>query len=324
MKPHRILGFGFAAAMLGSLATGAATAQEQRFVSIGTGGVTGVYYPAGGAICRLMNKNRRETGIRCSVESTGGSVYNVNAIKGGELEFGVAQSDVQYKAAKGEEPFEEANDKLRAVFSLHPEPLTIVARADAGISSFEDLKGKRVNIGNPGSGQRAIMDLLISENGWSNDDFALAAEFAPAEQASQLCDNNIDAFAYTVGHPSGSIQEATNSCDTVIISVEGEAVDKLVADNPYYFKATIPAGMYKGTDADVSTFGVGATFVTSADVPDDVVTALVDAVFSDLEGFKALHPAFGVLTAEGMAQNGASAPRHPAAEAYFKEKGLLE
>ncbi|MEQ9245543.1 MAG: TAXI family TRAP transporter solute-binding subunit, partial [Nitratireductor sp.] len=252
------------------MATGTASAQHQRDVSVCTGGVTGVYYPVGGAICRLMNQNRRETGIRCSVESTGGSVFNVNAIKGGDLEFGVVQSDVQYNANKGEANFADtgAHEKLRSVFSLHAEPLTLVARKEAGIASFDDLKGKRVNIGNPGSGQRALMDLLIAEKGWTNSDFAVAAELAPAEQSSALCDNNIDAFAYTVGHPAGAIQEATTTCDSVIVPVEGEAVDKLVADNPYYFKATIPGGMYRGTDNDVSTFGVGATVVTSADVPD--------------------------------------------------------
>ncbi|CAN0653741.1 TAXI family TRAP transporter solute-binding subunit [Nitratireductor aquimarinus] len=326
MKPHRILGFGLAAAMLGSLATGTASAQEQRFVSVGTGGVTGVYYPVGGAICRLMNQNRRETGIRCSVESTGGSVFNVNAIKGGDLEFGVVQSDVQYNANKGEANFADggAHEKLRSVFSLHAEPLTLVARKEAGIASFDDLKGKRVNIGNPGSGQRALMDLLIAEKGWTNSDFAVAAELAPAEQSSALCDNNIDAFAYTVGHPAGAIQEATTTCDSVIVPVEGEAVDKLVADNPYYFKATIPGGMYRGTDNDVNTFGVGATVVTSADVPDDVVAAFVDAVFKDFDAFKALHPALANLTPESMVNQGNSAPMHPGAEAYYKEKGWLK
>lgn len=326
MKPNRILGFGFAAAMLGSLAAGSAGAQEQRFVSVGTGGVTGVYYPVGGAICRLMNQTRKEHGIRCSVESTGGSVFNVNAIKGGDLEFGVAQSDVQYNAFKGEGPFADggAHDKLRSVFSLHAEPLTVVARKEAGIASFDDLKGKRVNIGNPGSGQRALMDLLIAEKGWTNADFAVAAELAPAEQSAQLCDNNIDAFAYTVGHPAGAIQEATTTCDSVIVPVEGEVVDKLVADNPYYFKAVIPGGMYRGTDSDVNTFGVGATVVTSADVPDEVVKAFVEAVFKDFDAFKGLHPALANLTPESMVNQGNSAPMHPAAEAYYKEKGWLK
>ncbi|WP_173932469.1 TAXI family TRAP transporter solute-binding subunit [Chelativorans sp. Marseille-P2723] len=327
MKSNRTIGLGVAAAMLGTLMAGAATAQEQRFVSVGTGGVTGVYYPVGGAMCRLMNQTRREHGIRCSVESTGGSVFNVNAIKGGDLEFGVVQSDVQYNAYNGEGSFAQEGGPhadLRSVFSLHAEPLTVVARAEAGINSFEELRGKRVNIGNPGSGQRALMDILIAEYGWTNADFALASELAPAEQASALCDNNIDAFAYTVGHPAGAIEEATTTCDSVIVPVEGEIVDKLVEENPYYFTAVIPGGMYRGTDEDVNTFGVGATLVTSANVPDDVVYTLVKAVFDNFDSFKSLHPALANLEPEEMISQGNSAPMHPGAEQYYREKGWLE
>lgn len=325
MKPNRVLGFGIAAAMLGALSAGTATAQEQSFVSVGTGGVTGVYYPVGGAMCRLMNQTRRDHGIRCSVESTGGSVFNVNAIKGGDLEFGVVQSDVQYNAYNGEAGFADTgpHENLRSVFSLHAEPLTVVARADSDISEFDDLKGKRVNIGNPGSGQRAIMDLLIAEKGWTNADFALAAELAPAEQSAALCDNNIDAFAYTVGHPAGSIEEATTTCDSVIVPVEGEVVDSLVESNPYYFQATIPGGMYRGTDEDVNTFGVGATLVTSADVSEDAVYIFVKSVFENFDSFTDLHPALANLTPEQMIGQGNSAPVHPGAERYYKEQGWL-
>jgi TRAP transporter TAXI family solute receptor len=193
---------------------------ETTFVTIGTGGVTGVYYPTGGAIARLVNKGRKEHGIRCSVESTGGSVYNLNAIAAGELDMGVAQSDWQYHAYNGTSKFEDAgpNKDLRAVFSVHPEPFTVVARADSGVKDFMDLKGKRVNIGNPGSGQRGTMEVLMEAFGWTMDDFKLASELKAAEQSSALCDNKIDAMVYTVGHPNGSIKEATTSCDAVIVS----------------------------------------------------------------------------------------------------------
>ncbi|WP_075995926.1 TAXI family TRAP transporter solute-binding subunit [Salaquimonas pukyongi] len=312
-----------AAATLGA---GAAVAAEQQFISIGTGGVTGVYYPTGGAICRLVNKNRKEHGIRCSVESTGGSVYNINTIRAGELEFGVAQSDWQHHAYHGTSKFEEkgAFEKLRAVFSVHPEPFTVVARADSGIKNFEDLKGKRVNIGNPGSGQRGTMDVVLEALGWTTGDFAAASELKAAEQSQALCDNNIDAMIYTVGHPSGSIQEATTACDSVLVNVTGEAIDKLIADNAYYRTATIPGGMYRGNDEDTTTFGVGATFVTSADVPEEVVYEVVKAVFENFDAFKKLHPAFANLKPEEMAQDGLSAPLHPGAEKYFKEAGILK
>ena len=302
-----------------------AEAVENQFVTIGTGGVTGVYYPTGGAICRLVNKTRKEHGIRCSVESTGGSVYNLNAIAAGELDMGVAQSDWQYHAYHGTSKFADQgpNKDLRAVFSVHPEPFTVVARKDSGIKNFEDLKGKRVNIGNPGSGQRGTMEVVMNAYGWTNDDFKLASELKSAEQAAALCDNKIDAMIFTVGHPSGSIKEATTSCDSVLVNVTGPKIDKLVKDNAYYRFATIPGGMYRGTDEDTKTFGVGATFVSSAKVPEDVIYNVVKAVFENFDDFKKLHPAFANLKKEEMIKDGLSAPLHAGAIKYYKEAGLM-
>ncbi len=308
-----------------ALSFAAPQAMAEEFITIGTGGVTGVYYPTGGAICRLVNKGRKDHGIRCSVESTGGSVYNINTIREGELEFGVAQSDWQYHAYNGTSKFEDAGkfEGLRAVFSVHPEPFTVVARADSGIASFADMKGKRVNIGNPGSGQRGTMEVLLEALGWSTDDFALATELKAAEQSAALCDNQIDAMVYTVGHPSGSIQEATTACDSVLVNVSGDEVAQLIEDNSFYRSATIPGGMYRGSDADTETFGVGATFVTSADVSEEAVYAVVSSVFENFDDFKKLHPAFANLKPEEMATAGLSAPLHPGAAKYYKEQGWV-
>lgn len=303
-----------------------ASAAEDRFVTIGTGGVTGVYYPTGGAICRLVNKSRKEHHIRCSVESTGGSIYNINTIRAGELDLGIAQSDWQYHAYNGSSKFKDkgAFKKLRAVFSVHPEPFTVVARSDSGIKTFADLKGKRVNIGNPGSGQRGTMEVLMDRYGWTTDDFKLASELKASEQSKALCDNKIDAMVYVVGHPSGAIKEATTSCDSTIVEVKGDKVDALLADNSFYRTATVPGGMYKGNDSDTMTFGVGATFVSSTDVPDDVVYNIVKAVFENFDTFKKLHPAFAHLKKEEMIKDGLSAPLHPGAAKYYKEAGLLK
>jgi TRAP transporter TAXI family solute receptor len=305
---------------------GGAEAQDETFITIGTGGVTGVYYPTGGAICRLVNKNRDEHGIRCSVESTGGSVYNLNTIRAGELDFGVAQSDWQYHSYNGTSQFEDpgAFKGLRAVFSVHPEPFTVVARADSGITNFEDLKGKRVNIGNPGSGQRATMEVAMEAMGWTKDVFSLASELKSAEQSQALCDNKIDAFVFTVGHPSGSIQEATTTCDSRLVNVKNEQIEKLVDDRPYYSFATIPGGMYKGNPDDVVTFGVRATFVSSTDVSERVAYHVTKAVFENFEDFKKLHPAFGILKKEEMVKESLSAPVHDGAMKYYKEAGLAE
>lgn len=301
-------------------------AQTEEFVTIGTGGVTGVYYPTGGSICRLMNKHRKETGVRCTVESTGGSVYNINTIREGELEFGVAQSDWQFHAYHGSSKFEDVGpfEDLRAVFSVHAEPFNVMVRADAGINSFDDLAGKRVNIGNPGSGQRGTMEVLMAAKGWTTDTFALAAELKSAEQSSALCDNQIDAFIITAGHPSGNLTEAATSCDARLVPVTGEAVEKLIDENAYYRSATIPGGMYRGTDDDVATFGVGATVVTSASVSDEAVYALVSAIFNNFDDFRGFHPAFAHLTKEEMVSAGLSAPLHPGALKFYQEQGLLE
>jgi TRAP transporter TAXI family solute receptor len=304
--------------------TGTAAHAQQTFITIGTGSVTGVYYQVGGSICRLINKDEKQHGIRCSVESTGGSIYNLNALRHGEMDMGVAQSDWQYHAYHGSSQFADqgAFKDLRAVFSVHAEPFTVVARADANIKTFADLKGKRVNIGNPGSGQRGTMEVVMQALGWNRGDFTLVSELKAAEQSAALCDNKVDAIVYTVGHPNGSIQEATTACDTVIVPVTGPAIEQLIADNPYYSKATIAGGLYRGNDQDVTTFGVGATFVSTSKVSDDVVYAVVKAVFDNLDTFRRLHPAFEHLDARQMVESGLSAPLHDGALRYFKEAGL--
>lgn len=304
---------------------GGPSGSGQNFITIGTGGVTGVYYPAGGAICRLVNKGRDSHGYRCAVESTAGSIYNLNAIRNGDMEFGIVQSDWQYYAWNGTASFKQAGPfaELRSVFSIHSEGFTVVARRDSDIKTFQDLKGKRVNVGNPGSGQRATMDVVLDAFGWTMKDFASVGEFKPAEQAQALCDGKVDAVVYMVGHPNGAIQEATSSCDTVIVDVAGPEIDKLLTEHPYYAPTIIPGGLYDGNEQDVRTFGVKATLVTSEAVDDDAVYEVVKAVFENFEEFCNLHPAFTYLDPKRLPTEGNSAPLHAGAERYFKEKGLL-
>jgi len=299
---------------------------EQRFVTIGTGGVTGVYYPTGGAICRLVNKNRKEHGIRCSVESTGGSVYNVNTILAGELDMGVAQSDVQFNAYNGTGSYADKGPakELRAVFSVHPEPVTILARRDSGITHIDQLKGKRFNIGNPGSGTRDTWEVIEKALGWQRSDLALAAELKSAETGQALCDNKIDAYFWLVGHPNALAKETMSSCNAVLVEVSGPAIDKLVKENAFYRYATIPGGMYSSNPEDLKTFGVGATFVSSTAVPEEVVYQVVKAVFENFDDFTKLHPAFANLKKEEMIKDGLSAPLHDGAIRYYKEAGLLK
>ncbi len=297
----------------------------EQFVSIGTGGVTGVYYPTGGAICRLVNKDRKTHGIRCSAESTGGSVYNINTVRAGELEFGVAQSDWQYHAYRGTSKFEDkgAFTELRAVFSVHPEPFTLIVRKGSGITSFEGLKGKKVNVGNPGSGQRATMEVVMEAFGMKMSDFSLAAELKGSEMAQAICDNKIEAMIYTVGHPAAAVTQASSSCDVELVSVTGAPIDKLVADNSFYRVASVPGGMYAGSPNETTTFGVGATVITSTAVPEEVVYTVVKAVFDNFADFKKLHPAFANLKEDQMISDGLSAPLHPGALKYYKERGWM-
>ena len=299
---------------------------QQKYVTIGTGGVTGVYYAAGGALCRLVNKDRKAHGIRCSVESTGGSVFNINTIKAGELDMGVAQSDVHYNATKGAGQFQKdgAYGELRAVMSLHPEPFTVLARKEAGIKSFADFKGKRFNVGNPGSGTRASMEELLVAMGWKMQDFSLASELKADEHGPALCDGKIDGFFYGVGHPSANIQDPTTSCGAKLVSLTGPVVDQLVKGKPYYGYASIPGGLYPSNPQETRTYGVLATLVSSSKVPADVIYAAVKAVFDNFEEFKKLHPALAVLKAESMVKDGLSAPLHDGAAKYYKEKGWIK
>ena len=313
------------AALAAAMVSAPAVAQ-QKFVTIGTGGVTGVYYAAGGAICRLVNKDRAKHGIRCSVESTGGSVFNVNTIKAGELDLGFTQSDVQYNAVKGVGQFKDAGavSDLRAVFAVHPEPFTVVARKEANISKFEDFKGKRFNVGNPGSGTRSSAEELLSAMGWKLGDFSLASELKADEHGPALCDGKVDGFIYGVGHPSANIQDPTTSCGAKLVPLTGPVIDKLVADKPYYAKVSIPAGLYPNNPQATSTYGVLATVVASAKTPPETVYQVTKAVFENFDEFKKLHPALAHLSPQNMIKDGLSAPLHEGAVRYYKEKGWMK
>lgn len=313
------------AAIAATMGMAGIASAQQTFITIGTGGVTGVYYPTGGAICRLVNKGRKEHGIRCSVESTGGSVYNTRTIREGELDFGVVQSDVQSAAMEGVRAFDgdEPYGDLRSVFSVHPEPLHVMVRGDSGIDSVMSMKGKRINIGNPGSGTRVLADVLMENAGVSPDDFALAAELKSSEQAAALCDGKIDAAIWAAGLPNGSTMEATSTCDIKLLDLSTSGTDKVLASNSAYAAATIPGGLYPGNEADVESWGPKATFVADAKTPDEVVYVLVKSIFENFDDFKKLHPAFGRLTEEQMVKDGLSAPLHPGAAKYYAERGWM-
>jgi TRAP transporter TAXI family solute receptor len=312
-------------AALAGMTLSSAVQAEEKFVTIGTGGQTGVYYVAGQSICRFLNRGAADHGIKCNAPPSGGGVANVTGIRSGEFNFGIMQSDHQFKAMKGVAPFEKegAMEDIRAVFSLQSEVFTILARRDANIASFDDLKGKRVNIGNPGSGQRDTLEEIMQVKGWDRSAFALAAELKPAEQASALGDNNIDAMTYFVGHPNGAIQEATTTTDAVLVPVTGAQIDKLLAAKSYFTKADIPGGLYKGNDAPIPSIGGKAVLSTSANASPEMVYQLVKSVFDNIDRFKRLHPAFADLKEADMIKVGLSAELHEGAVRYYKERGWM-
>jgi TRAP transporter TAXI family solute receptor len=303
-----------------------APAYADRIITVGTGAVTGVYYPAGGAICRLMNRTRKETGLRCTVESTGGSINNLEAIRKGEFDLGVVQSDLLYNAYNGTEIFSDvgADKKLRVLFALHAEPFTIVSRKNAGINSFDDLKDKRVSIGSPGSGMRATMEDLMEKKGWTEKTFSAVVDVKPTDLASALCGNKVDAIVYAGGHPNGTIQQLTGACDTKLVTVTGPVIDDLIAHNAYYSRAIIPGGTYNGNPKDVKTFGVNAVLATNEDLPEEVAYEMTKSVFERLDDFKTLHPVFSSLDEKRMIKDADAAPMHNGAVRYFKEKGLVD
>lgn len=307
-----------------SLTMGQAMAAD--FVTIGTGGITGVYYPTGGAIAKMVNSNK-EYNIRASVESTGGSRFNINAIGQGDMDFGIAQADTQYLAYNGKGPWEgKPVSKLRAVFALAPEAVTFVVAEDSGIKSVNDIKGKTINLGDPGSGNRVnALDIIKTVGLEPGKDFR-DEKLKPADAPRVMQDGRIDGYFYTLGHPNGNIKEATaGKRKARIVPITG--MDALLKDAPYYSMVEIDMSNYpdatNASDKTVQTIGMLATLVTSSDTPDRIVYAVTKEVFENLDQFKTLHPALAGLTKEKMLE-GLTAPIHPGALKYYKEVGLIK
>jgi hypothetical protein len=316
----------FLAAALAILTLAGTAQAEDRIITIGTGAEKGVYYPAGGAICRLVSRGRSQHGIRCFAESTDGSIYNLRALRSHDLDFAIVQSDWQYAAYKGEGAFADGPPfaDLRSVFSLHSEMFTVAVSKNSGIKDFDGLKGKRVNVGDKGSGMRAIMNEIMELKGWSPQSFAAISELKPSEAAGALCSGKLDAMVFTAGHPNGLIQDITANCGAKLVPVEGKDIDKLLADNPYYARTAIPGGMYAGNPQNTSTFGVKATLVTTAQMGDEEVYQLTKAVFDNFDSFKTLHFVFATLDKDRMVSSGLIAPLHPGALRYYREVGLIK
>jgi len=323
------MGIGFAPRLTLLFAAGliatTATAAEQRFITIGTGGVTGVYYSVGGAICQLVNKQRRVHGLRCSVEATPASVFNLQSVNKGDLDLGLAQSGMQHAAYNGIDVFrgEAPYRNLRSLFSLHYEVVTVVARKDTGVRKFEDFRGKRFNTGVVGAGTRVGAEKLIEAMGLAPSNFAKLTELKPDAMVDALCQKQIDGYFYMVGHPAQNITEATTKCRSLIVPLAGPKIDDLLRDYPYYVRATVPGGMYPGNPQPVPTYAVRGTLVALASTDAEVVYQIIKSVFDNFDEFVSLHPALAGLDPKTMIKDGLTAPLHEGATRYYKERGWL-
>lgn len=318
-----MLGIAGAAALALTFGAGTHTARaQQQDLLIGGGSVTGVYYQVALQVCNLINKHARDK-YNCVGRPALGSVFNINAVNRGLLDFGVAQSDRNWQATNGAADWKgKPVGKLRSVFSMHPEAVLLMTRADSGISSVGDLKGKRVNIGNPGSGQRGNAEDVLRIYGIDKDSDIDAEGLQQHDASRALIDRKIDAFFYTVGNPSAAITEPANTTKTDLIAINSQGIRDFISDKPYYVMTRIPAGTYKGIDHDTETYAVKATVVASADASEQMVYDVVKTVFERLDDLKQSHAAFRILTPKEMLQ-GLSAPLHPGAERYYKERGWL-
>jgi hypothetical protein len=310
-------------ALVGEVGT-AQEEQEQRSVTIATGRVGGLYHPVGGAICKLAHENLGEFGVSCTVDISGGSIPNIKDLRNGNVDLAMIQSDLQQDALAGTGPFEDEGpfENLRSMFALYVEHFTVVARGDKDIETFEDLKGKRVYVGGTDSSRRDAMDVLTEAHGWTGEEVTDVSEFKGANLAEALCDDEFDAFVYTIGHPNPTVREATALCDAKLVTVSDSIIEKLNRENPFYVGSVIPGGTYKNNSGDVPTLGVVATLVTSAKVPPDVIYQITKAYFENLKILQDLSPLFLSLTKDEMVETGLAAPIHEGALKYFSEVGL--
>ena len=294
------------------------------FASLGTGETNGIYYPVGKSICELVNRSLRTTGMRCSPESTPGSIYNVDALQSGELEFGIAQADVALAAYSGKGRWTgRPSGKLRSVFALYPEVVTIIARQGSGIHAAADLARKRVNVGGRGSGTRATWDMLQTALGFAPPEQVRLIEMNADATTHALCVGELDANVLMVGHPSPLVRSQLAACPTNLVAVNGSIVSKVIASAPYYRRDPIPGDLY-GLSGDVPSFGVAATLMTSTDVDAKIVAVLAKAVITQIPEFRKALPALARVSTNEMIGGWLPAPLHPGALATYRELGLLK
>ncbi len=298
---------------------------QTKLMTVGTGGISGVYYAVGGALCRVVNKDRSRNAIRCTTEVSTGSVANINALKRGVSGFAIAQSDIQYQAVKGDGAFAEQgpNKELRAVISIYPEVFAIVVGKEVQGNYFRELAGKRVSLGLPGSGSRSSVDTIVKTVGGEATGFAAVTERTLDEQSYALCEGKVDAYVSVIGHPSANISRAVKECNARVVGMTPGAIETVLAANPAFARAEISAGTYPGQTQSIASVGLAATLLATESTPEVMVYEVVKSLFERIDELKTLNPVLANLNPQNMIKDGLAAPLHPGATRYYKEKGWL-
>jgi TRAP transporter TAXI family solute receptor len=297
------------------LAVGAVSAQ-QRFISIGTGGTAGTYYPLGGAMAEIWNKNI--TRMNATAQSTGASVANINLLKDGKVDIVIVQNDVSFYALNGVELFKDKEYKdLRGMACLYNETVQLIALEASGIKSVYDLKGKKVSVGAAGSGVEANARQILEAAGLSYADIRVQY-LSFGESASNLKDGNIDAAFTTGGFPIAAIQDLAVSKKTVLVPVDKELLAKLMAKWSFYAPTVVPANTYNGITVDVPTVAVKAMLAVSAKLDANLVYEMLKAMYANGPRLVAAHSQ-GANIKLSTATEGMSLPLHPGAEKFYKE-----
>lgn len=271
-------------------------------LTIGTGPLNGVYYPTGGAICRVLNAGHALHGDSCSVQSTRGSMANLKALDEGDVQLALVQSDVLHHALHGIGPFsgQGANHELRSLFRLYQESLTLLAAPNSGITTLADIEGKRVYPGNKGAGEQITSQALMAAMGWQPGQFAAYQLKSDSEPLEGLCDGSLDAAFVVAGHPSLAVGDLISRCKVRLIPIEGEQIDTLLKQHPYYQRSRIAANLYPGQTTAINNIGMSAELVALAGLPDPIVRTVRDTLLARVKQFSRLHPALSKVTPEQL------------------------
>lgn len=300
--------------------------RKNTHLLLGTGSVQGVYFPIGGVICRLLNRHQYLHRIRCSLESTGGSIYNLRQLRYGNFDLVFAQSDWQYHAYNGTSTFKDegANPELRSVFALEADPLALIVKADSEIQSFNDLPDRTVSFGYARSLQHRIINDLLAAKGWDDNTFKRVRRMSDTKQIGALCKDEVEAILLLSSSLHDYLMNVPEACGLKLVPIAGPEIADLIKQKPYYRVGTIPAGLHLDSEKDIESFGLGATFVAHESTSPKAIYQVVKEIVENFKDFQSLHPSLKTLSKKELPYAGLSAPLHPGAIRYYREARLLK